>query len=339
MRHHLSYKDRMDADPTGESLGMPARLTPLAYLHDRYIPGDQAALPVWDRGVVQGATVTEMIRTFGRVPFRLPQHLTRLRKGLDYLGVAIEKTDEELTGIVRRLVESRDPTLSPHSDMGIVIFVTPGAIPMYAGEFPWTDSPTLCVHTFPLPFPQWASKYQHGQALVVPSIPQIPAEILDPRIKTRSRLHWYLADREARTVDPTSVALLRNADGHLTETNSGNFFVVSAGRIRTARAVDSLPGISQQFVHELAKELEIPYEVGDITLDFALQADEAFVTSTTYCILPVTRLNQQAIGTGSCGPVTLELLQRWSDHVGLDIVQQAQPPQESHHISSPSDPS
>ena len=318
---------------------MPARLAPLAYLNGRYIPGDQAALPVWDRGVVQGATVTEMIRTFARVPFRLPQHLARLRVGLDYLGVALGKTDEELTEIVRKLVESRAPSLSPHSDLGIVILVTPGVIPMYAGEFPVAETPTLCVHTFPLPFPQWAAKYPLGQALVVPSIRQIPAEILDPRIKTRSRLHWYLADREARTVDPTAVALLHNADGHLTETNSGNFFVVSGGRIRTARAVDSLPGISQQFVQELAKELEIPYEVDDITIDFAFQADEAFVTSTTYCILPVTRLNQRGIGAGTCGPVTRALLQRWSDHVGLDIVQQAQPPHEPHRISSPADPS
>ena len=318
---------------------MSTRLTPLAYLNGRYVPGDQAALPVWDRGVVQGATVTEMIRTFQRVPFRLPQHLARLRVSLDYLGVAIGLTDEDLTEIVRRLIESRESALAPQADLGIVIFVTPGALPMYAGEFPVSDSPSLCVHTFPLPFRQWASKYQLGQALVVPSIRQIPVDILDPRIKTRSRLHWYLADREARTVDPTAVALLQNAEGHLTETNSGNFFVVSEGRIRTSRAVDSLPGISQQFVQELARELAIPYEVGDITLASALQADEAFVTSTTYCVLPVTRLNQQAMGTGTPGPVTLELIQRWSDHVGLDIARQAQQPPEQHRISSPSDPS
>ena len=315
---------------------MPARLAPLAYLNGRYIPGDQAALPVWDRGVVQGATVTEMIRTFQRVPFRLPQHLDRLREALDYLGVTIHQTDDDLTEIVRQLIESRE---SSHADLGVVIFVTPGAIPMYAGEIPVSDSPTVCVHTFPLPFGQWAEKYRLGQALAVPSIRQIPTDILDPRIKYRSRLHWYLADREARTLDPTSVALLQNADGHLTETNSGNFFVVSGGTIRTARAVDSLPGISQQFVQELAKELAIPYEVGDITLAFALQADEAFVTSTTYCVLPVTRLNQRAIGSGTPGPVTRTLLQRWSDHVGLDITQQAQQDHEPPRISSTSDPS
>ena len=309
---------------------MPAGLSALAYLNGKYIPGDCASLPIWDRGVVQGATVTEMIRTFRRVPFRLPQHLTRLRCSLNYLGVLIDQSDDDLSGIVQRVIESHAPTLPQPADLGVVIFVTPGAIPMYAGEFPVSEAPTVCVHAFSLPFRQWAAKYQHGQALVVPSIRQIPSEILDPRFKYRSRLHWYLADREARTTDPAAVALLQNAEGHLTETNSGNFFIVTRGTIRTAREADSLPGISQQFVRELAKELAIPYQVGDITLAAALAAEEAFVTSTTYCVLPVTWINQRVIGAGNLGPVTLALLRRWSDQVGLDIVKQAQPPHEQH---------
>ncbi|MFO1007645.1 MAG: aminotransferase class IV [Planctomycetaceae bacterium] len=297
--------------------------SPLAYLNGQLIAAEDAQLPVWDRGVVQGATVTEMIRTFQRVPFRQEAHFARLRGSLDYLGVTLSETDEELAAVIERLIESRAAGLPPHADLGIVILVTPGAIPMYAGEVSTSKSPTICIHTFSLPFRQWAGKYQSGQALVVPSIRQIPSDILDPRFKYRSRLHWYLADREAHSVDPQAVALLQNAHGHLTETNSGNFFIVEQGRIRTARESDVLPGISQQFVKELAQVLEIPYEVGDISVECALQAEEAFVTSTTYCVLPVTRLNQQVIGNGTPGLVTQRLLNRWSKQVGLDIVHQA----------------
>ncbi len=302
---------------------MSARLAPLAYLNGYFVLGEAVALPVWDRGVVQGATVTEMIRTFQRVPFRLPEHLARLRSSLEYLGVSIAESDADFARILQRLIDSRHATLPAHGDLGIVIFVTPGSIPMYAGEVPVSNSPTVCVHTFPLPLRQWADKYRQGQSLAVPSIRQIPSDILDPCFKYRSRLHWYLADREAQAIDPGAVALLQNQAGHLTETNSGNFFVVSRGRVRTARECDSLPGISQQFVKELAQELEIPYEVGDITLASALGAEEAFVTSTTFCVWPVTRLNQTVIGNGTPGPMTLRLLQRWSDKIGLDIVDQA----------------
>jgi branched-chain amino acid aminotransferase len=297
--------------------------SPLAYLNGEYLPADEAQLPVWDRGVVQGATVTEMIRTFQRVPFRLTAHLARLRSSLSYLGITPTESDADLTVIVQRLIDSRATSLPPLGDVGIVILATPGAIAMYAGEVAVSKSPTLCIHTFSLPFHQWGEKYQVGQALVVPSVRQIPSEILDPRFKYRSRLHWYLADRESHAIDPQAVALLQNVEGHLTETNSGNFFIVEQRRIRTARESDVLPGISQQFVKELAEELEIPYEVGDITIRNILQAEEAFVTSTTYCVLPVTRLNQQSIGDGTPGPVTRRLLQRWSERVGLDIVRQA----------------
>ena len=297
--------------------------SPLAYLNGQLIAAEDAQLPVWDRGVVQGATVTEMIRTFRRVPFYLNAHLARLRGSLGYLGVTLEESDVELAAIIQRLIESRAAGLSPNADLGIVILVTPGSIPMYAGDVPTSKSLTVCIHTFSLPFHQWAGKYRSGQTLVVPSIRQIPSDILDPRFKYRSRLHWYLADQEARSVDPQAVALLQNAQGFLTETNSGNFFIVQQGRVRTARETDVLPGISQQFVKELAQVLEIPYEVGDISVECALQAEEAFVTSTTYCVLPVTRLNQQVIGNGTPGQVTQRLLNRWSKHVGFDIVHQA----------------
>lgn len=297
--------------------------SPLAYLNGQLIAAEDAQLPVWDRGVVQGATVTEMIRTFQRIPFYLDAHLARLRGSLGYLGVTLAESDVELAEIIQRLIESRATGLPPNADLGIVILVTPGSIPMYAGDVPTSKSPTVCIHTFSLPFHQWAGKYQSGQALVVPSIRQIPSGILDPRFKYRSRLHWYLADKEAHSVDPQAVALLQNVQGSLTETNSGNFFIVQQGRIRTASETDVLPGISQQFVKELAQVLEIPYEVGDISVECALQAEEAFVTSTTYCVLPVTRLNQQVIGNGTPGLVTQRLLNRWSKHVGFDIVHQA----------------
>ncbi len=296
--------------------------SPIAYLRHRFVPVDQAQLPVWDRGVVQAATVTEMIRTFRGSPFRLSEHLLRLRSSLCYLQVEITESDSDLSRIVDELVVANSRRLPPRGDLGIVILVTAGSIPMYAGGACSTE-PTVCIHTFPLPFQQWATKYTTGQSLVVPSMHQVPFDILPPYIKHRSRLHWYLADREAQATDPGSVALLATAEKSLTETNSGNFYIVNDGVIVTPRPEESLPGISQSVVRELAMELSIPYEVRRLTIDVALQTEEAFVTSTTYCVLPVTRINCQPIGTGLPGQVTKRLLAAWSDRIGFDIVAQA----------------
>ena len=72
--------------------------------------------------------------------------------------------------------------------------------PTYAGMAgrPVRTTPTACIHTFPLPFERWAGPLQTGVHLVTPSVRQLPAQCVDPRMKCRSRMHWYLADREAR---------------------------------------------------------------------------------------------------------------------------------------------
>lgn len=304
---------------------MSARSTPLAYLNGRFLAADQASVPIWDRGVVQGATVTEMIRTFRGVPFRVSDHVSRFRHSLNYLGVTLAESDAKLEDVVSRLIASNRPG---STDLGIVFFATPGAIPMYAGDLLCHSCPTLCVHTFPLPVECWTSRYSHGQSLIVPSIRQVSREILSPQVKYRSRLHWYLADRAAQQIEPTAVALLQDEHSHLTETNSGNFLIVKDGVIQTPHSCDTLSGISQAFVRELADELAIPYLETDITLQLALSADEAFTTSTSYCLWPVTRINQQSIGTGVPGPITQALLQAWTRAVGFDFT--APPAEESH---------
>lgn len=296
---------------------MSVESAPLAYLNGRFIDSSQAALPFWDRGIIQAATVTEMVRTFHGIPFRLNQHLNRLKQSLDYLGITLHESNSRLIEIVEHLTAVNRS--NSHGELGIVIFATPGGVEMYAGEN-WTGlKPTVCVHTFPLPVQSWKMRYLQGQSLIVPSIQQIPRSILDPRLKYRSRLHWYLADREAAAKDPGAVALLQNEDGHLTETNSGNFVLVRNGCLITPKPEDTLPGISQAYVRELAAALSIPYRESDITCEQVLAADEAFTTSTSYCIFPVTRFNQRPVGSGNPGPVTKSLLRAWIDAVGYDF--------------------
>ena len=63
--------------------------------------------------------------------------------------------------------------------------------------------------TFPLPFELWAEKYTTGQHLVTPSVRHLPPECLDPKIKARSRMHWYLADEQARWIAFKGVCLCK----------------------------------------------------------------------------------------------------------------------------------
>ena len=141
-------------------------------------------------------------------------------------------------------------------------------------------------------------------------------------MKYRSRLHWYLADQQARDVDPAASALLLDTRGFITETSAGNFFLVERGALVSPMLRNILPGVSRQVVLELAEKLNIRTSERDITVKEALAAAEAFTTSSSYCMLPVTRLNGQAICDGKPGPLFKKLLAEYSDHVGLDLQQQ-----------------
>lgn len=299
---------------------------PIAWLNGRLIPYSQAALPVWDLGVVGGAAVTEMLRTFGHRVFRLDEHLDRLFDSVRAVGFPLEISRVQLAEALGDVVAQNAALIPPQHDLGVITFVTAGGNLTYLGAAGREQARqcTVCVHTFPLPFELWADRYQTGIHLATPATRALPADVIDPRIKFRSRLHWQLADREARLVDPAAQALLLDREGYVTEAATGNVVAVHGDRLLTPSHVRSLAGVSLQVVDELAAPLGLRVERGDWTMADFLNVSEIFLTSTPHCLLPVTRLNSQPVGDGHPGPVTAALLEAWNSLVGLDITAQMQ---------------
>jgi branched-subunit amino acid aminotransferase/4-amino-4-deoxychorismate lyase len=299
-------------------------LEPLVYLNGQMVPASIAHLAIYDAGVVQGATVTELTRTFHQKPYKLDEHLDRLFRALRYTRMDIALSKEQLAAISLELVEQNARLLADGDELGLVQFVTAGEYPTYAGMAgrPVRTTPTICVHTFALPFELWARKMQAGLHLVTPSIRHVPPACYDPKMKYRSRMHFYLAEKEAQMVDPEASALLLDLDGNLTETNAANFLLVERGTIVSPTTINTLPGISRDTVIGLAGKLGIPFSERSLQVFNAINADEAFVSSTPYCLMPVTKINRLPIGDGKPGPVFRRLIQAWSLEVGLDIEKQ-----------------
>ena len=297
---------------------------PQVFLNGEMLPASQAHLTVYDAGVVLGATVTELVRTFRKEPFRLDDHLRRLSQSLHFVGFDIGMSMEELGRIVRQLVAHNAALLGPEDELGVVIFVTAGEYPTYAGGAAGSvrTTPTLCVHTFPLPFELWAEKLLSGIHLVTPSIRHVPPQCYDPKMKCRSRMHYYLADQQARLVDRDAAALLLDLDGNVTETGAANFLMVEDGTVVSPSLRNTLSGVSRATVIELAAKLGIPFAVRDFQVFDAVNADEAFLASTPYCLMSVTKINGTRVGTGKPGAIYGQLVKAWSELVGLDVVQQ-----------------
>jgi len=299
---------------------------PLVFLNGQMLPASQAHLMIYDAGLVLGATVTEQTRTFRHQPWRLDAHLDRLFQSLNVTRISIGLTREELRAISLELIEHNSRLIDAEDDLGVIQFVTAGEYATYATGMarPARTSPTVCVHTFRLPFELWAKKMRDGVHLITPSIRQIPSESVPQHIKCRSRMHYFLGEQEVKQIDPEAWALLLDLHGNVSETNTGNFLMVEKGKIISPRSAGILPGISRSYVQELALKLGIQFEESDIHTEQEFAADEAFLSSTPYCLMPVTRINGASIGNGLPGPVFERLLRTWSAAAGVDIAQQIQ---------------
>jgi branched-chain amino acid aminotransferase len=297
---------------------------PLAYLNGRWIPLSQAAVSVFDSGFVQGVTVAEQLRTFGGQLFRLETHLDRLSRSLQIIGVDPGLPLAELGTIATELVEQNRKLIDPADDLNLTMFVTPGPYGAYAAVA-GRAKPTVCVHTQPLPFGQWAEKYRTGESLVVTDVMQVPDKCWSPELKCRSRMHYYLADRQARQREPGARALLLDERGFVTEASTANVLVYcrEEGLVSPPKE-HILPGVTIAVVEELAGQLGISFTSRELTVGDFSRANEALLCSTSPCVLSVTRLNGQPIGDGQPGSVGQRLRDAWSQMAGLNIESQAQ---------------
>jgi branched-chain amino acid aminotransferase len=299
---------------------------PTAYWNGRFLPADQLLIPATDLGFVQGVTVAEQLRTFGGKLFRLEQHLDRLQRSLEIIGVESPLSRESIKQVAESLVAKNHSLLNPADDLGLSIFITPGPYSTFASSgYSPPAGASIGMHTYALPFHLWAKKYAVGEALQITQVQQIPAECWPVELKCRSRMHYYLADREANRLEAGARALLFNAEGYVTESSTANMLVYRENDgLISPPAEMILPGVTVAAVLELARSLGIQCREMPLTANDVATAEEVLLCSTSPCVWSVVRLNGKPIGTGQPGNIVQQLQSAWSKMVGFDIVAQAQ---------------
>ena len=297
---------------------------PIAYLGGRMIPAREAHVNVFDTAVVLGATVTDLTRTFGHKPFRLEDHTARFYNSCKYAGIDPPISAAETMAKAQQLIDHNAALIESQQDLAVVYFMSPGEFTMYAGSAPSDQpmTPTFCIHSFPLPFQVWKPTIERGAHIVTPSIRHVPPQCLDPKIKNRSRLHWWIADQQTHLVDPHAVTVLLDLDGNVTEASGANFLIVCDNTVIAPSPRNILHGISMKTVEQLCPKIGIGYEQREFQLFNVVTADEALLATTPYCLAPVTQVNGKPIGEGKPGPVFAKLMAAWSELVGMDVMKQ-----------------
>jgi len=299
----------------------------VVYVNGEFVPEWEARISIYDSALMFGDMVFEMTRSFNKVQFKLREHLERLYAGLKILRIPLRMTVEEMERAVHETIEANKPAFAPDDEHRVMIDVSRGLLGIYDGNVKGLrGGPNVIIADFPL---RWtvqfmAPLFDTGINAAIPSQRAIPGSLLDPKVKNRSRLHYMMANIEVSQYEGDNVwALLLDPDGFIAEGTGDNFFIVKDRMVITPEGRNILRGISRAYViEELCPQLGLQCVERNIEPYDAMTADEAFMTGTPFCILPVTALNGVPIGEGKIGAVTKALLDRWGQNVGVDIIGQ-----------------
>ena len=287
-----------------------------AYLNGDWIPSSELHIAVDDLGFLLGATATERLRTFHGQIYRLDDHIARLSGSLDIMGLDREAVLQEVAAAIPEFLLRNQALFDPNDDWAVIAFATPGSTR--------SQRPTVCVHGNPLPFHQWADKFERGVHVVVSKYRQVPTNCWPADLKCRSRMHYFLADREAAAKQPGARAIVLDQAGYVAEATTANVVIYREEEGLISPPYEHiLAGVSLTIVKQLAVMLNIPFGMRPISVDEFCTADEALLTSTSICVLPIVACDGKRIGDGRPGPAFKKVLQAWSAGVGVDIAEQA----------------
>ena len=274
------------------------------YLNDRFVREEEAVVSVFDHGFLYGDGVYETIRSYGRRIFMPDQHLVRLRRSADAIGLTIPIPAHQWPALLHEAM-TRNDVGHEHTDAYLRITISRGAgdIGLDPALCP---TPTVVVMAKPLRPPS-PEQYRHGVTLIVAKTRRNLPSALSPQIKATNFLNNILAKREAIAAGAFDSILL-NWESHLTECTISNLFFVRADTLCTpALACGLLDGITRDIVLSLAQELKIPVDEGHFGVAEIYSADECFLTNTSMEVMPVTMVDGHPIGKGSPGLLTLQI--------------------------------
>ena len=289
-----------------------------AYFNGEWMPEGEVTISPSDRGFTVGDLVFEVERTFNGMPFRLKEHIERLYRSLTYVRMDSGLSAEEMTSITEEAVERAKADHPEVTDFWMRQIVTRGTVDLFD-----PPDPTVLVQVGEQGF-WYADLYDTGLHGVISKTRAYSPQALDPKIKHYSRMNFVLAHQEAHDVDPDAWPILLDDRGFLAEGNGQNVFVVTDGVIRTPTDYAALQGVSRGMAIDLTRQLNIPLVEEDLQPYDLYTADEAFWTTTSMCVMPMTQVDRRPIADGKPGPMSQRLLAAWSEAVGIDIVGQAQ---------------
>lgn len=296
------------------------------FFNEKFVNEADAKVSIYDSSLMFGDMVFEMTRSFNKKQFKLEEHIDRLLIGLKILRIPIKYTKKQIINFCYKTIEKNQGAMKSDDEDRLMIDVSRGVLDIYKGVKNLHTGPNMIIADFPLRWTVEGMGKLFDKGINAVTTPQraIPSEYMDPKIKNRSRLFYLTANIEASQIrGENNWPILLSSNGYVTEGTGDNFFIVKDGKVLTPYGKDILRGISRDYVlNDLCNQLKVKSFEKNIEPYDVYTSDEAFMTGTPFCMLPVTSFNGIKIGGGNRGKIFNKLLEIWSENVSLDIEKQ-----------------
>lgn len=276
------------------------------YISGSLYPKPEAKISVYDHGLLYGDGVFEGMRSYGGKVFRLSEHLDRLWQSAQAILLEIPMSTEEMEAAVYQTLRANDI-----QDGYIRLMVTRGAGALGLDPYKTSDPQVIIIADSITLYP--SEYYENGLEIVTASTIRNHPAALSPRIKSLNYLNNILAKIEGLQAGCVE-ALMLNTKGEVAECTGDNIFLVREETLLTP-PVDAgiLEGITRAAVIELADDQGIPVRETTLTRHDVYIADECFLTGSAAEVIPVVKIDNRVIGSGSPGPITRRLLEKFHE--------------------------
>ena len=267
------------------------------YIDGEFVKASKAVIPVNDLALLRGYGVFDFLRTYGRKPFSVEEHILRLKNSARLIGLPFPWKVDEVIGIVNQTLARNHHA---ESNIRIIItggpsndFITPGNQPrllILVGEL--SHSP-----------PEW---YSRGVKVIT-----VRGRRSIPGAKTINYLSALVALETARAREAVE-AISIDRDGKVMEGQTATVFAFIGERLVTNEE-GILPGVTRELILRLT-EPEFARKIREITIDELLQADEIFMTASNKEVFPVVMVDDTVISGGRPGPRTRRVMELFRDY-------------------------
>ena len=287
--------------------GAKAQFPPgTAFIDGQFVPISEAKISILDWGFLRSDATYDVVHVWKRRFFQLDKHLDRFLASVAKLLMTVPVDRATLTEILRQCVRR-----SELADAYVEMICTRGNSPTFSRDPRDAANRLIC---FAIPFGWIANEAQRqrGLSIAISSVVRIPPSSVDPTVKNYHWLDLVKALYEGYDRGAENVVLV-NELGEITEGPGFNIFAVSGGAVVTPPS-GVLMGITRQSVLDICAELGIAARAEVLAAEHLAGADEVFITSTAGGVMPVTRIDGRAVGSGAIGPITTRVHDTYWQH-------------------------